>query len=95
HTPPRFTPGSYEVSHMKRARGGSISGRLRSASDLEEKGVIDKSQKGVLKDLIISGDSALQAALDRYEGGDPSQLVSLMQRGLLNRRDSLDLLQDL
>lgn len=59
---------------MKRARAGSISGRLRSASDLEEKGLIDKSQKGVLKDLIISGDSALQAALDLYDRGDASQL---------------------
>jgi hypothetical protein len=29
HTPPQFTPGSYELSHMKRARAGSISGRLR------------------------------------------------------------------
>jgi hypothetical protein len=29
HTPPRFTPASYEISHMKRARAGSISGRLR------------------------------------------------------------------
>lgn len=63
-----------QVSHMKRARAGSISGRLRSASDLEEKGLIDKSQKGVLKDLIISGDSELQAALDSYDRGDVSQL---------------------
>ena len=63
-----------KVSHMKRARAGSISGRLRSASDLEEKGLIDKSQKGVLKDLIISGDSELQAALDLYDKGDASQL---------------------
>lgn len=59
---------------MKRARAGSISGRLRSASDLEEKGLIDKTQKGVLKDLIISGDSELQAALDLYDKGDASQL---------------------
>lgn len=59
---------------MKRARAGSISGRLRSASDLEEKGLIDKSQKGVLKDLIISGDAELQAALDLYDDGDASQL---------------------
>lgn len=59
---------------MKRARAGSISGRLRSASDLEEKGLIDKSQKGALKDLIISGDAELQAALDLYDKGDASQL---------------------
>lgn len=67
-------PNLLKVSHMKRARAGSISGRLRSASDLEEKGLIDKTQKGVLKDLIISGDSELQAALDLYDKGDASQL---------------------
>lgn len=35
--------------HTKRHRAGSISGRLRAASDLEECGLIDKNQKGVLK----------------------------------------------
>lgn len=35
--------------HTKRHRAGSISGRLRTASDLEECGLIDKNQKGVLK----------------------------------------------
>lgn len=59
---------------MKRQRAGSISGRLRSASDLEERGLIDKSQKGILKDLIISGDSELHVALDMYDRGDTSQL---------------------
>jgi hypothetical protein len=34
HTPPRFTPASYEISHMKRARAGSISGRLRRYEDV-------------------------------------------------------------
>lgn len=39
----------------KRFRAGSISGRLRTASDLEEIGYIDKNQKGILKgtDLFI------------------------------------------
>jgi hypothetical protein len=37
----------------KRARGGSISGRLRTASDLEEIGLIDRNQKGVIKVFII------------------------------------------
>ena len=49
HTPPVFTPGSLELPLTKRSRSGSISGRLRSASDLEERGVIDRYQKGVLK----------------------------------------------
>lgn len=41
----------------------------RTASDLEESGLIDKQQKGVIKDLIISGDAALQQVLDKYEQG--------------------------
>ena len=70
--------GSYESSHLKRVKPGSysaqpsISGRLRSCSDLESTGVIDKRQKGVLKDLIIAGgnDDQVQRALDEYEQGD-------------------------
>mmetsp|Transcript_2655 Transcript_2655/g.3633 ORF Transcript_2655/g.3633 Transcript_2655/m.3633 type:complete len:452 (+) Transcript_2655:73-1428(+) len=95
HTPPRFTPASYEIDHMKRARAGSISSRLRSASDLEESGIINKNQKGQIKDLIISGDLSLQTALENYELGDSSQLIGLMEQGYLDRRDSCDLLQDL
>ena len=80
---------------MKRQRSNSISGRLRSASDLEERGLIDRFQKGVLKDLIISGEEALQSALESYERGDTFRLEALMERGLLNRRSSLDLLEEL
>jgi len=43
----------------------SISGRLRTASDLEEWGWVSRDQKGIIKDLIISGDSSLQNALDK------------------------------
>jgi hypothetical protein len=42
----------------------------RTASDLEESGLIDKYQKGIIKDLIISGDSALHNALEKYEKGE-------------------------
>eukprot|EP00608_Synchroma_pusillum_P007961 CAMPEP_0198437542 /NCGR_PEP_ID=MMETSP1452-20131203/47386_1 /TAXON_ID=1181717 /ORGANISM="Synchroma pusillum, Strain CCMP3072" /LENGTH=159 /DNA_ID=CAMNT_0044158111 /DNA_START=1 /DNA_END=477 /DNA_ORIENTATION=+ len=96
-TPPSFAPSSYERSHMKRSRAGSISGRLRACSDLEESGVINHAQKGVMKDLIISGDEALRAALDVYDDtGDASHLHALMRQGLLNgRRHSIDLLEDL
>ena len=52
HTPPSFSPGSLEVPHLKKTRSGSISGRLRSASDLEERGVINRYQKGVIKVII-------------------------------------------
>lgn len=47
---------------------------IRTASDLEESGVIDKYQKGVIKDLIISGDLAVLQSLDKCEKGDTSSL---------------------
>ena len=75
HTPPtHHGPSSYEASSTKRPRAGSVSGRLRCASDLEDRGIIDAHEKGILKDLIISGDERLQTALDRFESGDPSEL---------------------
>ena len=61
----------------KRGRSGSISGRLRAASDLEEIGWIDKNQKGIIKDLIISGDLTLRNALDKYEHGDAHDLEGI------------------
>lgn len=36
-------------NQIKRARAGSISGRLRAASDLADFGLIDMSQKNVIK----------------------------------------------
>ena len=36
-------------AEMKRIRGGSISGRLRACSDLEENGFISKADKSLLK----------------------------------------------
>ena len=69
--------GSFDFSGRdshKRSRTGSVSGRLRAASELEDMGLIDKSQKGVIKDLIISGDKTLQSALEKYEHGDSAEL---------------------
>jgi hypothetical protein len=94
HAPPSFNDGHYDMV-PKRQRSNSVSGRLRSASDLEERGLIDRYQKGVLKDLIISGDEQLQRALDQYENGDPSELESLMAKGVFNRKGSMDLLEEL
>mmetsp|Transcript_30906 Transcript_30906/g.90344 ORF Transcript_30906/g.90344 Transcript_30906/m.90344 type:complete len:408 (-) Transcript_30906:149-1372(-) len=71
-------------------RAGSISGRLRSASDLEDRGIIDRAQKGIIKDLIISGDDALQTALDRYEQGDKSELENMIKSGRLQSYQSGD-----
>jgi len=45
-------------------------GRLRSASDLEDLGIIDRNQRNMLKDLFISNsraDEELQSILDQYE----------------------------
>jgi hypothetical protein len=41
---------------------------------LEESGWIDKTQKGVIKDLIISGNQSLQTALDKFEEGDTKHI---------------------
>lgn len=60
--------------HSKRFRSSSVSGRLRAVSDLEDMGWIDKNQKGLIKDLIISGDTTLRSALDKYENGDVHEL---------------------
>uniref|UniRef100_K3W9P4 CCT domain-containing protein n=1 Tax=Globisporangium ultimum (strain ATCC 200006 / CBS 805.95 / DAOM BR144) TaxID=431595 RepID=K3W9P4_GLOUD len=95
HTPPAFSPGSLTMPMTKRGRSGSISSRLLSASDLEERGVIDRYQKGVLKDLIISGDEALQKALEKFDAGDSSTLEAMLDSGALNRKSSVDLLDDL
>lgn len=98
HTPPTALGTSYENNHFgKRQRSGSISGRLRSASDLEEKGLIDRSQKGILKDLIICGDEELQQALDQYEAGNSEVLETMIKSGALQNKavPDLDLLGDL
>jgi hypothetical protein len=71
----------------------TISGRLRAMSDLD----IDGHQKGILKDLIISGDDALQTALDQYEQGDTTQLEHMIKSGALNNKSNsdIDILGDL
>ena len=58
----------------KRARAGSISGRLRAVSDMEDKGFIDKSLKGIIKDKIIVGDKVLEEALDKFEKGNTAEI---------------------
>merc|ERR1719491_1003795 len=97
-TPPSNMATSYETRHFgKRMRAGSISGRLRSMSDLQDRGIIDQEQKGIMKDLIISGNDDLQAALDKYEQGDTTQLVNMINSGALNNKDAndIDILADL
>ena len=64
---------------------------------MEDKGIIDRNQKQILKDLIISGDEELQAALDKYEKGDTTALESMIRSGELMSRHAadIDLLGDL
>ena len=69
----------------------SLSGRLRSVSDLEKTGLVSEKEKGMLKDLIIRGDEALKSALDKYQTGDSSELEALISRGHLDRSGSIDL----
>jgi hypothetical protein len=59
--------------------------------------LIDREQKGAIKDLIICGDEVLQRALDRYEQGDPSSLEEMIRSGALTNRAGadIDLLGDL
>jgi hypothetical protein len=98
HTPPTLG-SSYEASHFgKRARSGSVSGRLRSASEfLEERGLLDRQTKDILKDLIIIGDEELQRAIDSYEAGDPARLEEMINSGALQNRlpNDIDILDDL
>jgi hypothetical protein len=56
---------------------------LRTASDLEELGFIDKKQKGLIKDLIISGDKTLESLLDKYEKGEGKELLGKHRKFLL------------
>ena len=91
------TSSSNTSHHInKKLRAGSVSGRLRTASDLEELGYIDKNQKGVIKDLIISGNADVQKALDKYRLGDHKQLEDMIRQGEFSaRRHSIDLLEGL
>lgn len=76
----------------------SVSERLKVSTELEQKGMIDREQKGILKDLIISGqDNELQHALDLYEQGDTALLEAMLQNGSLANRakNDIDLLGDL
>eukprot|EP00605_Chrysophyceae_sp_TOSAG23-4_P001390 GSChrysophyteH1.ASY1.ANO1.1510.1 assembled CDS len=77
----------------KRQRQGSISGKLRTASDLEERGFISKAEKGIMKDLIISGDKGFQTVMDKLGAdGDRSELHSHL-KAQMKRRGSIDLLE--
>ena len=72
------------VGSLGRTSSSSLSGRLRSVSDLERMGVVTHMQKGRLKDLLINGDESLRIALEKYEAGDVSELEHLINQGRLS-----------
>ncbi len=66
-------------------------------SDLEDRGIIDSNQKGILKDLIISGDDELMVAVEKYEKGDTKALEAMIKSGAFKKRNAsdIDILGDL
>jgi hypothetical protein len=61
----------------RRERSGSISGRLRSVSDLCDEGVLTVVEKGAIKDLIIVGAGRLEACWEALEEGDVGPLKAV------------------
>ena len=66
----------------RRERSGSISGRLRSVSDLCDEGVLTAVEKGAIKDLIIVGAGRLDACWDALEEGDVGPLKAVANASL-------------
>jgi hypothetical protein len=59
----------------------------RTASDLEEIGMIDRTQKGFIKDMIISGDASFQTILEKYERGDKKELEGILLTSFIIMND--------
>lgn len=99
HTPPASASYQNNISNFKRPRSGSISGRIRAATEyLDQKKLLDASTRMVLKDLIITGDPELQRAMDAYEiKNDASLLEEMISSGALQRRlpSDVDIMGDL
>ena len=73
------SPYNHELPPKKKTRTISISSRLRSASELFDDGIIEPRQKGVIKDLIISGDPRLMDALHQYELGNKEPMQNMVK----------------
>lgn len=91
---PGFMNMTFDMKHLKRGRSNSISNRLRTASDLEECGIVDKYEKGMLKDHIISGDTELENAIEIYKkSGDTTALKKFLEQS--REQPSIELLDGL
>ena len=52
------------------------------------------TEKGVIKDLIISGDTAFQMTLERFEQGDKESIIQFCKT-LSARKGTVDLLENM
>lgn len=89
-----FSTAQETSNQTKRNRTGSISGRLRAASDLADVGLIAAEDKGLVKDLIITEDTEFLEALDKFSSNpnDQSAVQKILKQSR-NRRGSIDLLE--
>lgn len=83
------------ASLNQHSRNNNPGNRLRSASDLEDLGIIEPREKGRIKELMSNGDEKLQEALDKFEEGDSNHLENLVNNGVISKKSSIDLLEDL
>ena len=93
-----LTPENGLTPDKKRARSGGVGKRLRTASDLETGGWIDKLQKEAIKNLIMNGHEGLIEALDRYASGDGTDLLQFIANDLnetYERTKDMDIMEDL
>ena len=80
---------SLNAEQSKRARAGSISGRLRAASDLADFGWINNNEKGLVKDLIIADDPDVNDAIEKYQNNGDTQALSAVVKNPQKRRLSI------
>ena len=80
---------SVHADQTKRARAGSISGRLRTASDLADWGWINSNEKALVKDLIIADDAEVNAAIEKYQTDGDIQTLSAIVKNPQKRRLSI------
>ena len=86
---PSSSFASMNAEQTKRARAGSISGRLRAASDLADFGWINSNEKGLVKDLIIADDPDVNAAIEKYQTDGDTQALSAVVKNPQKRRLSI------
>lgn len=83
HTPPSISISiGREPSPIKKKRTGSISGRLRSASEYLEQGKITEEERGLVKEMIIRRDVRTEEAFERIEAGDTDRFREILHNSM-------------